>query len=117
MVDMQLFATRTGRFVETPVGGEMVRAFVPPALPPDPPIDILSLLPKLSAPLVTIEPAVKAPLIMAEAAETAFVIVALAAVRALVIVALAAVRGVKNLEVAPISATGLPLQVKRCLPY
>jgi len=49
MVDMQLFATRIGRFVETPVGGEMVRAFVPPALPPDPPIDILSLLPKLSA--------------------------------------------------------------------
>src|SRR3954471_17119082 len=49
MVDMQLSATRIGRFVETPVGGEMVRAFVPPALPPDPPIDILSLLPKLSA--------------------------------------------------------------------
>ena len=49
MVDMQLFATRIGRFVETPVGGEMVRAFVPPALPPNPPIDILSLLPKLSA--------------------------------------------------------------------
>jgi Fic family protein len=49
MVDMQLSATRIGRFVETPVRGEMVRAFVPPALPPDPPIDILSLLPKLSA--------------------------------------------------------------------
>src|SRR3954465_4383061 len=49
MVDMQLFATRIGRFVETRVGAEMVRAFVPPALPPDPPIDILSLLPKLSA--------------------------------------------------------------------
>ena len=34
MVDMQLFATRIGRFVETPVRGEVVRAFVPPPLPP-----------------------------------------------------------------------------------
>jgi Fic family protein len=40
---------RLGRLVETPVGGEVVRAFVPPALPPTPPIDILSLLPQLSA--------------------------------------------------------------------
>ncbi len=35
-------ASRLGRFVETPVGGEVVRAFVPPPLPPTPPIDILS---------------------------------------------------------------------------
>jgi Fic family protein len=40
--------TRLGRYVETPAGGEMVRAFVPSPLPPNPPIDILSLLPKLS---------------------------------------------------------------------
>lgn len=39
--------TRLGRFVETPVGGEIVRAFVPPPLPPEPPIDILSLLDRL----------------------------------------------------------------------
>ncbi|PZQ46293.1 MAG: cell filamentation protein Fic [Rhodovulum sulfidophilum] len=39
---------RQGRFVETPVAGETVRAFVPPALPPDPPIDVLSLLERLS---------------------------------------------------------------------
>ena len=40
---------RLGRMVETPMGGEIVRAFVPPALPPDPSIDILRLLPQLSA--------------------------------------------------------------------
>lgn len=40
---------RLGRMVETPVAGEIVRAFVPPALPPEPPIDILRLLPQLSA--------------------------------------------------------------------
>jgi Fic family protein len=40
---------RLGRLVETRVAGEIVRAFVPPALPPNPPIDILSLLPQLSA--------------------------------------------------------------------
>ncbi|MGO9235431.1 MAG: Fic family protein [Methylocella sp.] len=40
---------RLGRLVETPVAGEIVRAFVPPALPPNPPIDILGLLPQLSA--------------------------------------------------------------------
>ena len=34
--------------METPVAGEIVRAFVPPALPPLPPIDVLSLLDRLS---------------------------------------------------------------------
>ena len=46
---MQLRDTRRGRYVETAAGGEIVRAFVPPPLPPNPPIDILSFLPKLSA--------------------------------------------------------------------
>jgi Fic family protein len=41
-------ASRFGRYVETTVAGEVVRAFVPPALPPTPPIDVLRLLPKLS---------------------------------------------------------------------
>jgi len=40
--------TRQGRYVETPVAGEIVRAFVPPSLPPDPPIDVLGLLDRLS---------------------------------------------------------------------
>jgi Fic family protein len=40
---------RQGRFVETPVAGEIVRAFVPPPLPPNPSIDILPLLMRLSA--------------------------------------------------------------------
>ena len=40
--------TRLGRYVETPVGGEIVRAFVPPPLPPVPAVNILSLLRKLS---------------------------------------------------------------------
>jgi Fic family protein len=40
----EAFRSRLGRFVETPVGGELVRAFVPPPLPPDPPIDLGSLL-------------------------------------------------------------------------
>jgi Fic family protein len=40
--------SRLGRLVETPVGGEIVRAFVPPPLPPRPPIDMLSLLERLS---------------------------------------------------------------------
>jgi Fic family protein len=35
---------RQGHFVETPVAGEMVRAFVPPPLPPVPSIDVLALL-------------------------------------------------------------------------
>ncbi|MEJ2626205.1 MAG: Fic family protein [Pseudolabrys sp.] len=39
---------RLGRFVETPVGGETVRAFVPPPLPPVPTIDVLALLDCLS---------------------------------------------------------------------
>ncbi|WP_299176993.1 Fic family protein [uncultured Brevundimonas sp.] len=39
---------RLGRFVETPVAGEMVRAFVPPPLPPEPSIDVLALLERLS---------------------------------------------------------------------
>jgi Fic family protein len=39
---------RLGRYVETTAGGEKMRAFVPPPLPPNPLIDILSLLPKLS---------------------------------------------------------------------
>jgi len=39
---------RLGRFVETPVAGELVRAFVPPPLPPAPPIDVLALLERLS---------------------------------------------------------------------
>lgn len=39
---------RLGRFVETPVAGEIVRAFVPPPLPPAPPIDVLALLDRLS---------------------------------------------------------------------
>ena len=40
---------RVGHWVETPAGGEIVRAFVPPPLPPNPPVDILALLPHLSA--------------------------------------------------------------------
>ncbi|MDO9488595.1 MAG: Fic/DOC family N-terminal domain-containing protein, partial [Sphingomonadaceae bacterium] len=39
---------RLGRFVETPVAGEIVRALVPPPLPPQPQIDVLSLLERLS---------------------------------------------------------------------
>lgn len=42
-------ASRGGHFVETPVGGELVKAFVPPPLPPDPPIELLLLLNRLSA--------------------------------------------------------------------
>ena len=41
-------ATRLGRFVETAAGGETVRAFVPPPLPPDPPIDVSHLVERLS---------------------------------------------------------------------
>jgi Fic family protein len=48
MVDAPPLDSRLGRFIDTPVGGEVVRAFVPPALPPQPPIDILALLPQLS---------------------------------------------------------------------
>ncbi len=39
---------RLGHFVEAPVAGEFVRAFVPPPLPPQPPIDVLALLERLS---------------------------------------------------------------------
>ncbi len=49
MSNPQPLDERLGRHVETPVGGEVVRAFVPPPLPPIPPIDVLPLLPKLSA--------------------------------------------------------------------
>ena len=40
---------RLGRHGATPIAGEMVRAFVRPALPPNSPIDILGLLPHLIA--------------------------------------------------------------------
>jgi Fic family protein len=39
---------RLGQYVETPVAGEIVRAFVPLPLPPKPPIDVLALLDRLS---------------------------------------------------------------------
>ncbi len=39
---------RLGRYTETSVAGETVRAFVPPPLPPEPPIDVLGLLDRLS---------------------------------------------------------------------
>ena len=39
---------RLGRFVKTLAAGEAVRAFVPPPLPPTPPIDVLALLQRLS---------------------------------------------------------------------
>ena len=39
---------RQGRVVETPVAGEMLRAFVPPPLPPEPSIDVFALLERLS---------------------------------------------------------------------
>lgn len=42
-------STRLGRTIETAVGGERVRAFVPPPLPPDPPVRIAALLERLSA--------------------------------------------------------------------
>ena len=40
-------SSRLGRFVEASVADERVRAFVPPALPPIPAIDILAVLPAL----------------------------------------------------------------------
>ncbi|RUV66543.1 MULTISPECIES: Fic family protein [unclassified Mesorhizobium] len=48
MADQTTAESRLGRLVETPVAEEMVRAFVPPPLPPTPPIDILGLLERLS---------------------------------------------------------------------
>lgn len=33
-------ASRLGQFVETTAGGERVRAFLPPPLPPNPPLDL-----------------------------------------------------------------------------
>lgn len=38
---------RDGIYVTTAVGGETVRAFVPPPLPPDPPLDLLPSMRKL----------------------------------------------------------------------
>ncbi|WP_298815572.1 Fic family protein [uncultured Roseibium sp.] len=40
---------RIGTFVETSVAGERVRAFVPPPLPPVPPVDLSALVTRLSA--------------------------------------------------------------------
>jgi Fic family protein len=48
MADTNLTNPRLGRFVESPMGGEVVRAFVPPPLPPTPSIDVLALLDRLS---------------------------------------------------------------------
>ena len=42
-------AGRLGEFYETATGGEAVRAYVPPPLPPDPPLELASLLERLSA--------------------------------------------------------------------
>ncbi len=49
MADTTSGNSRLGRFVETTVGGEVVRAFVPPPLPPTPAIDVPALLEHLSA--------------------------------------------------------------------
>jgi hypothetical protein len=49
MSELKPTDTRLGRYVETVTGGEIVRAFVPPDLPPTPPIELLPLLEKLSA--------------------------------------------------------------------
>ena len=35
---------RLGRFLEVPAGGEVVRSFIPPPLPPVPPVDVASLI-------------------------------------------------------------------------
>lgn len=40
--------SRIGSYVETPVGGELVRAYVPPPLPPNPAVDLLPLVSRLS---------------------------------------------------------------------
>lgn len=49
MSELKPTDARLGCYVETVAGGEIVRAYVPPALPPTPPIDLLPLLEKLSA--------------------------------------------------------------------
>jgi Fic family protein len=41
--------TRIGRYAETTVAGERVRAFLPPPLPPVPPLRMEALLARLSA--------------------------------------------------------------------
>jgi Fic family protein len=41
-------SSRLGRYIETSAAGEVVRAYVPPPLPPAPPIDVLALLDRLS---------------------------------------------------------------------
>jgi Fic family protein len=48
MPEASIAKGRIGRFIDMPVGGEILRAFVPPPLPPEPPIDVLSLLDRLS---------------------------------------------------------------------
>jgi Fic family protein len=49
MSESHTSVSRFGRFVDTITAGETVKAFVPPALPPTPPVDVLDLLPKLIA--------------------------------------------------------------------
>jgi len=44
---MATVSPRLGRHEATAVGGEQVRAFVPPPLPPDPPVDLLRMQPLL----------------------------------------------------------------------
>ncbi len=43
-----------GKYEVTSAGGEEVRAFIPNPLPPEPPIDIASLLPALSRALISL---------------------------------------------------------------
>src|SRR5271157_3485532 len=40
---MAIHATRLGHYESTAVGGEVVRAYVPRPLPPDPPVDLTGL--------------------------------------------------------------------------
>ncbi|WP_028795959.1 Fic family protein [Thalassobaculum salexigens] len=40
MTSADQMGSRQGSFVETPVGGEIVRSFVPPPLPPEPPLTL-----------------------------------------------------------------------------
>ena len=44
---LRISPARKGRFVQTSTGGESVRAFVPPPLPPAPPVDLLAQLKRL----------------------------------------------------------------------